>query len=71
MLRRINSSGALEFAVGTEVGMLHRLRKLAPEKLFRPVNPEAVCEFMKTITLARGSRGGGADLRRKAGAPLR
>jgi quinolinate synthase len=33
--------------------MLHRLRKMAPNKAFRPVNPEAVCEFMKTITLDR------------------
>lgn len=53
MMRHIGESRADEFAVGTEVGMLHRLRKMAPDKLFRPVNPEAVCEFMKTITLDR------------------
>lgn len=53
MMRHIDSSRAEEFAVGTEVGMLHRLRKMSPDKLFRPVNPEAVCEFMKTITLDR------------------
>ena len=53
MMRHIGDSRAGEFAVGTEVGMLHRLRKMSPDKLFRPVNPEAVCEFMKTITLDR------------------
>ena len=53
MMRHISNSTAEEFAVGTEVGMLHRLRKMSPNKSFRPVNPEAVCEFMKTITLDR------------------
>ncbi|HEV2298646.1 MAG TPA: quinolinate synthase NadA [Candidatus Acidoferrales bacterium] len=53
MTRHIGESHAKEFAVATEVGMLHRLRKSAPDKLFHPVNPEAVCEFMKTITLDR------------------
>src|SRR5215469_303866 len=53
MMRHLSNSMADEFAVGTEVGMLHRLRKMSPSKLFRPVNPDAVCEFMKTITLDR------------------
>lgn len=53
MLRHIRNSHATELAVGTEVGMLHRLRKENPDKVFRPINPEAVCEFMKTITLDR------------------
>lgn len=53
MMRHLDQSGAEEFAVGTEIGMLHRLRKMAPTKFFRPVNPKAVCEFMKTITLDR------------------
>jgi quinolinate synthase len=51
MLRHVRSSPATEFAVGTEVGILHRLRKDHPEKTFYPVNPDAVCAFMKTITL--------------------
>jgi quinolinate synthase len=53
MMRHLQQSRAKEFAVGTEVGMLHRLRKMSPDKFFRPVNPDAVCEFMKTITLDR------------------
>lgn len=51
MLRHIGESSASEFAVGTELGILHQLGKKYPEKTFYPVNPNAVCEFMKTITL--------------------
>jgi len=53
MLRHIGASKANEFAVGTEIGILHQLRKNYPKKTFYPVNPNAVCAFMKTITLDR------------------
>ncbi|MGH7362377.1 MAG: quinolinate synthase NadA [Candidatus Methylomirabilales bacterium] len=53
MARHIKESSAEEFAVGTEIGILHRLRKENPDKIFYPVNPQAVCAFMKTITLDR------------------
>jgi quinolinate synthase len=51
MLQHIQNSPATEFAVGTELGMLHRLRKEHADRTFYPVNPNAVCNFMKTITL--------------------
>ncbi len=51
MLRHIGQSDATEFAVGTELGILHGLQKNFPQKTFYPVNPNAVCGFMKTITL--------------------
>jgi len=51
MLRHIGNSPAGEFAVGTELGIMHQLNKKFPEKKFYPVNPNAVCSFMKTITL--------------------
>jgi len=51
MLRHIGESSATEFAVGTELGILHQLNKKFPEKTFYPVNSSAVCAFMKTITL--------------------
>jgi len=51
MLRHIGESTATEFAVGTELGILHQLNKKYPEKTFYPVNSNAVCAFMKTITL--------------------
>ncbi|HKS66077.1 MAG TPA: quinolinate synthase NadA [Candidatus Acidoferrales bacterium] len=53
MLRHIAESPAAEFAVGTETGILHQLKKKHPERTFYPVNPNAVCAFMKTITLDR------------------
>jgi quinolinate synthase len=53
MLRHIGDSAATEFAVGTETGILHQLTKKFPERTFYPVNPNAVCAFMKTITLDR------------------
>jgi quinolinate synthase len=51
MLRHIAQSEAKEFAVGTEMGIMHRLRKEFTDRRFYPVNPNAVCAFMKTITL--------------------
>jgi quinolinate synthase len=51
MLRHIAASPAEEFAVGTEMGILHRLKKEFSDRSFYPVNPNAVCAFMKTITL--------------------
>src|SRR5438093_3891263 len=51
MLRHLQQSKAAEFAVGTETGILHRLRKLHPDRKFYPINPQAECAFMKTITL--------------------
>lgn len=53
MLRHIGQSPANEFAVGTELGILHQLNKNYPHKSFYPVNSKAVCAFMKTITLDR------------------
>lgn len=53
MAKHIANSSAEEFAVGTELGILHRLRQENPGKRFYPVNPDAVCAFMKTITLDR------------------
>ena len=43
--------------MATEVGMLHQLRRAAPEIDFRAVNDRASCRYMKMITpeaLVRG-----------------
>jgi len=37
--------------VGTEIGIIHRLRKENPNKKFIPVSEQAVCPRMKLITL--------------------
>jgi quinolinate synthase len=39
------------FIVATETGILHRLEKEAPGKRFEPVREDAVCRYMKMITL--------------------
>ena len=51
MLDYAKSSSAREFIVATETGMLHPLRKQNPGKRFIPVRRDAVCRFMKMITL--------------------
>jgi quinolinate synthase len=51
MIRFARTSEKERFLVATEVGILHRLAKEAPEKRFEPVSEAAVCAYMKTITL--------------------
>lgn len=53
MTRHAAKSDAKEFIVGTEMGMVYRLRRLIPDKAFHPVSPDAVCEFMKMNTLEK------------------
>jgi len=42
---------AKEFIIATETGIMHRMQQLNPDKHFYAADPEAVCAFMKTITL--------------------
>ncbi len=42
-----------EMIVGTELGIIHRLRKENPGKRFIPVSEQAVCPNMKLITLEK------------------
>ncbi|MBI4419913.1 MAG: quinolinate synthase NadA, partial [Gemmatimonadetes bacterium] len=51
MVRLAARRPASTFIVATETGILHRMRQVAPHKTFVPADPEAVCAFMKTITL--------------------
>ena len=51
MIRHARSSQAAEIIVGTEIGLIHRLRKENPDKVFIPVSEQAVCPNMKMITL--------------------
>jgi quinolinate synthase len=53
MLRFAAESGADEFIVATETGMLHPLEQENPGKSFIPANRAAVCRYMKMITLPR------------------
>jgi quinolinate synthase len=53
MVRFAQESPARRFLVATETGILHRLEREAPGKRFEPVRGDAVCRFMKTITLEK------------------
>lgn len=51
MLRFARASSAKEFIVGTEIGLLYRLRKENPGKKFFPLRRDMVCPNMKKTTL--------------------
>jgi quinolinate synthase len=53
MTRRPGVSPAQEFIVATETGILHRMQKMYPDKQFIPVSEEAICGYMKHITLEK------------------
>ena len=53
MLRRARESTAREFVVATEVGLLYRLAKENPSKVFVAAQPEALCPYMKRISLPK------------------
>jgi len=52
MVSQARATRARSVLVATEVGMLHQLRRAAPEIDFRAVNERASCRFMKMITPA-------------------
>ena len=66
MLAAARSTSATAVLVATETGMLHQLRKANPAVRWEPVNPDAVCRYMKMITpqaLERCLRDGVTEVR--------
>jgi quinolinate synthase len=53
MVNRARSSDAHTLIVATENGLLHRLAKEAPGKDYIPADDQAVCRYMKQITLRK------------------
>jgi quinolinate synthase len=58
LLKYTQSSGAKEFIVGTESGILHQMKRSSPEKIFIPAPPETNCAcndcpYMKMNTLEK------------------
>jgi quinolinate synthase len=51
MLRHAGSSDSMEFIVGTETGLIHRLGLENPGKTFHPLRNDMVCPNMKKTTL--------------------
>ena len=66
MLEAARRTTARRVLVATETGMLHQLRAANPRTLFEPVNPRAVCGYMKLTTpatLLRALREGRDEVR--------
>jgi len=53
MVRLAREGRARTYIVGTEVGIVHRLQKEAPDKTFIPASKRIVCPNMKKITLEK------------------
>ena len=53
MCRYAHSDEVKEMVVGTEIGIIHRLRKENPGKKFIPISEQAICPNMKLITLEK------------------
>jgi quinolinate synthase len=65
MLAAARTTTAPKVLVATETGMLHQLRRANPAVQWEPVNPHAVCRFMKMTTpasLLRSLREGTAEV---------
>ena len=52
IIRHVREATAEEFIIGTEVGILHRLKKECPEKRCFPLSTTAVCVNMKKTDLS-------------------
>ncbi len=52
MLEYVRQSANREFIIGTEMGILHTMRRENPDKLFFSPSPHLICPDMKRITLA-------------------
>jgi len=53
MCEYVKKSTAKDFIIGTENGILYKLRKDNPGKNFYPISPLAICPNMKKITFAK------------------
>ena len=53
MCRYAQRDEVREMVVGTEIGIIHRLKKENPGKRFIPISEQAICPNMKLITLEK------------------
>ncbi len=53
IIRFARNTGARDIIVGTEIGIIHRLKKENPGKRFIPASEQAICPNMKKITLEK------------------
>jgi len=50
MIDYAGKSSANEFVIATEVGLIHQLEKVGPNKKYFPASENSICEYMKLIT---------------------
>jgi quinolinate synthase len=53
ILKYAKTSTSKEFVIGTEIGILHRMKKENPDKIFMPVTSLSDCPNMKLNTLEK------------------
>jgi quinolinate synthase len=53
MIRFVQTTPVRSIIVGTEMGIIYRLRKENPDKVFIPASEQAICPRMKLITLEK------------------
>ena len=53
MMKHARNSDARQFLVATETGILHRMKKENKSKEFIPIKEDAICKYMKKITLEK------------------
>jgi quinolinate synthase len=52
-MNHARTSNASKYLVATEVGILHRMTKQNPSKTFIPIKENAICKYMKMITVQK------------------
>ena len=51
MINKSKETDSKNLIVATETGVIHKMKKLSPDKNFIPINRSATCKYMKMITL--------------------
>jgi quinolinate synthase len=53
MSNYIKTATDKEFIIGTEIGIIHRMKKENPDKIFYPAKETAICQDMKRINMEK------------------
>ncbi|KXS43464.1 MAG: quinolinate synthetase complex, A subunit [Methanolobus sp. T82-4] len=53
MIKHVCTGPGKEYIIGTEIGILHRMKKDCPDKECYPLSPQAICTTMKKTDLSR------------------